>query len=167
MWRMKLHGPPDAEETAGPAAPGDLAEDPPPTWRRRAAWLLLPGLASLMLLATTNHVCQDIAVVPLLWVVPLALYLLSFIICFDHPRWYLCNVWAMLCLILILTLYGADFLCYSTNHVPNLLQELGICFATLLAVCMVCHGELVRLRPDPRRLTEFYLCIAAGGRWVA
>ena len=55
-----------------------------PTWSDRAAWLLLPACASLMFLATTNHVCQDVAVVPLLWVIPLALYLLSFIICFDQ-----------------------------------------------------------------------------------
>ena len=59
----------------------------PPT-RLRAAWLALPALASMMLLATTNHVCQDVAVIPFLWVVPLSLYLLSFIICFDHARWY-------------------------------------------------------------------------------
>ena len=124
MWRMKLHGPSAAEETAGPAAQGDLA-DPPPTWRRRAAWLLLPGLASLMLLATTNHVCQDIAVVPLLWVVPLALYLLSFIICFDHPRWYLRNVWAMLGLMLILALYGSESLCVLT-HVAQLCRRGGV-----------------------------------------
>ena len=57
---------------------------------------LLPAVASLMLLATTNHVCQDVAVVPFLWVVPLALYLLSFIICFDHQRWYVRPVWASL-----------------------------------------------------------------------
>ena len=51
-------------------------------------WLLLPACASVLLLATTNKLCQDVAVIPFLWVVPLALYLLSFIICFDSPRWY-------------------------------------------------------------------------------
>ena len=55
---------------------------------RRLLWIGLPACASLMLLATTNYVCEDVAVIPFLWVVPLALYLLSFIICFDHPRWY-------------------------------------------------------------------------------
>src|ERR1035438_2339761 len=51
-------------------------------------WLLLPACASVLLLATTNKLCQDVAVIPFLWVVPLALYLLTFIICFDSPRWY-------------------------------------------------------------------------------
>jgi protein-L-isoaspartate O-methyltransferase len=162
MWRMKPPSLPAGEEAAGPAVP-DGPANPPPTWRRRAMWLILPGGASLMFLATTNHVCQDMAVVPLLWVVPLALYLLSFIICFDRPRWYLRSVWAILSLTLILTLYGADFLCAWTDRAHNFLQDAALCFGTLLAVCMVCHGELVRLRPDPRRLTEFYLWIAAGG----
>jgi hypothetical protein len=75
-----------------------------PTWGQRALWLLLPAFATVALLATTNHVCTDIAVMPLLWVVPLALYLLTFIIAFDHPRWYRPLATAGLTL---LTIYGA------------------------------------------------------------
>ena len=70
--------------------PGSMSDVPPspPSPLHRSLWLLLPACASVLLLATTNKLCQDVAVIPFLWVVPLALYLLSFIICFDSPRWY-------------------------------------------------------------------------------
>ena len=71
-------------------------------------WLLLPACASLVLLATTNHVCQDVAVVPFLWVVPLSLYLLTFIICFDHSRWYVRPLWAFLTVLGIVAVMGGD-----------------------------------------------------------
>jgi hypothetical protein len=61
---------------------------PPPSRWNRALWLILPATASVLLLATTNKLCQDVAVIPFLWVLPLSLYLLTFIICFDSPRWY-------------------------------------------------------------------------------
>jgi hypothetical protein len=146
----------------------------PPTAGRRIVWLALPALASLLLLATTNQACQNVAVVPLLWVVPLALYLLTFIICFDHERWYRrgpsCAIAAVL---LFLSAGGADWL---SDVIPALvpsidaksfglsfIQERILYFATMFMVCMVCHGELVRLRPAARHLTEYYLMIAAGG----
>ena len=67
----------------------DDSPDLPPPVEHRLAWLFFPALASMMLLAITNHLCQDVAVVPFFWVAPLSLYLISFIICFDHSRWYL------------------------------------------------------------------------------
>ena len=70
------------------------AVEPSPGWGRRLLWLLLPAFASLTFLATTNHVCQDVAVIPFLWIAPLSLYLLSFIICFDHERWYIPRLYA-------------------------------------------------------------------------
>ncbi len=146
------------------------------SWPRRALWLLLPACASLMLLATTNHVCQDVAVVPFLWVVPLALYLLSFIICFDHPRWYVRGVWSVLAAAAILlaadpdVIFGkvAPILHKLNGRIPedfslNYIQELVLYFSAMFLICMVCHGELMRLRPHPRRLTEYYLLISAGG----
>jgi len=125
-------------------------------------WLLLPACASVLLLATTNKICQEVAVVPFLWVLPLALYLLSFIICFDSPRWY-----ARLPFILALTAAAggigwALFKEGSFVELPIKLQ-LGIYSAGLFICCMVCHGELYRLKPDPGHLTGFYLMIAAGG----
>ncbi len=138
-------------------------------WGRRMLWLLLPACASLVLLATTNHVCQDVAVVPFLWVAPLSLYLLSFIICFDHQRWYVRGLWSTLAALGILTICDNSKLLdrlgglvqrdLSLTYVPGLV----LCLATMFFICTVCHGELVRLRPPPRRLTEYYLMISAGG----
>jgi hypothetical protein len=144
-------------EDSSPASGGACA----PTWRDRAVWLLLPACASLMLLATTNHVCQDVAVVPLLWVMPLALYLLSFIICFDHARWYVRPVWAGAAVVALVGAAANDS--QHSNTPLSLVQELLLYFAMLFFVCMVCHGELARRKPNPRYLTEFYLLIAAGG----
>ncbi|MFA5264455.1 MAG: fused MFS/spermidine synthase, partial [Opitutaceae bacterium] len=126
---------------------------------RVAAWFLLPALASALLLSTTNVVCQDMAVVPFLWVLPLALYLLSFILSFAGEGWYSralfgtgfagCSVLALWALS-----EGAD---------AGLVRQVAIYSLTLFFSCMVCHGELYLLRPPPRRLTSFYLAVAAGG----
>ncbi|HEX4145684.1 MAG TPA: fused MFS/spermidine synthase, partial [Pirellulales bacterium] len=132
---------------------------PAPSWSRRLAWLALPACGSVALLATTNHVCQDVAVIPFLWVVPLALYLVTFIIAFDHERWYHRRGVALAAAVALL-------LSATINELPfymNFLGELAIYFSALFLLCMLCHGELVRLKPDARRLTSFYLMIAGGG----
>lgn len=129
------------------------------SWQRRLTWLGLATLASVMLLATTNHVCQDVAVIPFLWVLPLTLYLLTFIICFEKEAWYSrrwCGGGAAVCLAVM-----AFLLQFSNGQ--YLLLELAVCMSALFLVCMVCHGELIRLKPGPRRLTEFYLMSSAGG----
>ncbi len=133
-----------------------------PTWMRRVLWLLLPGFASLLLLSTTNHVCQDVAVIPFLWVAPLSLYLVSFIICFDHPRWYARSAWALPAMALLFFgsgMYQFDFGDWS----PGFIFELCVLLAAMFAVCMVCHGELARLKPSTKYLTEYYLLMSAGG----
>ena len=129
--------------------------DHQPRW----LWLVLAACSCTMLLATTNLVCQQTAAIPLLWVVPLSLYLLSFIICFDHARWYrrglfypLYLFWALLALRL-LPVYG---------ELP-VISLVIIYNAALLTVCMICHGELARLKPPTRHLTSFYLLISGGG----
>ncbi|HOX56997.1 MAG TPA: fused MFS/spermidine synthase [Candidatus Paceibacterota bacterium] len=120
----------------------------------RLLWLLLPACASVLLLATTNKMCQDVAVIPFLWVLPLALYLLSFIICFDSPRWYKRLPYG---LALCVALGGICWVLFRPN------QALWAFAVVLFICCMVCHGELYRLKPDPRHLTGYYLMIAAGG----
>jgi hypothetical protein len=122
-------------------------------------WLGLSAAASAMLLATTNQMCQEVAVVPFLWVLPLALYLLSFIVCFDHERWYQRRRFGLL-LILMAPLVCAVL--YGGVHV-NIRIQIAIYSLALFACCMTCHGELVRAKPDPRYLTLFYLLVAAGG----
>jgi spermidine synthase len=140
-------------------APGEHALAKP-SWWIRIVWVVLPACASLMLLATTNHVCQDMAVVPFLWVVPLSLYLLSFIVCFDHPRWYVRDLW---CTLAILGIAGVVILDIFYNRKLIYAHQLLVYFSMLFFVCMVCHGELARRIPNPKYLTEFYLVLSAGG----
>ncbi|MGA3055555.1 MAG: hypothetical protein ABSD63_15200 [Candidatus Korobacteraceae bacterium] len=129
-----------------------------PNWGRKVIWLLLAATGSLSLLATTNRICQDVAVVPLLWVLPLSLYLLSFVVCFSSERGYSRTVWSvglglaalLVCFVLYKPAIGVGW------------QILIYSFA-LFASCMVCHGELVQLKPSKQHLTSFYLFVAAGG----
>jgi hypothetical protein len=148
-----------AEEAA--AAVEAQAPAPKPTARQYALWLLLPACASLLLLAVTNHISQNIAAIPLLWVLPLSLYLLSFILCFEGSGWYRRNPYLQLLAVALGGMaYGLTV--DTTGNMPIwwmlLLFGLG-----LFTCCMVLHGELVRLKPDPQYLTHFYLTISAGG----
>ena len=156
---MRMRQPASGDQAGKALSPG-LAEAP--SLLRRALWLALPAAASLMLLATTNHVCQNIAVVPFLWVVPLTLYLLTFIICFDHQRWYIRSPWAIAAVLALVAAAGNDNFNWFDYRLSTA-QELALYFSAMFFTCMVCHGELVRLKPDPRHLTEFYLLISAGG----
>jgi hypothetical protein len=125
----------------------------------RVMWLCLSALSAIMLMATTNQLCMDVAVIPLLWLVPMGLYLLSFILCFDSERWYsrlgygiaLGFALTQTCVVLAQGIF-----------IGLPIQIVSYCF-TLFVCCMVCHGELVRLRPRPSHLTSFYLMISAGG----
>lgn len=129
-----------------------------------ALWAVFAAVPSVMLLATTGQVCTDIAVVPFLWVLPLSLYLLSFILCFDSERWYSRKVFGTL---LGLSVAASVFLLLDSAHYWNLVlsitMQAGIYFSLLFCCCMVCHGELYRLKPQPQQLTLYYLSIAAGG----
>jgi hypothetical protein len=121
-------------------------------------WLLLSFTSSALFLATTNQLSQGVAVVPFLWVLPLAVYLVTFIVCFDRPAWY-SRRWFVAgsmaaTLLVMLKPTGAT--------IPVLVQVVGY-GAFLAFFCMVCHGELVRIRPRADKLTLYYLLIAAGG----
>ena len=134
--------------------------EPPPTAARQALWCALAATGSLLLLAVSNHITQNIAAVPLLWIVPLAIYLLTFILCFDGKGWYrrdtfLAMLAAGLC-VMAWTLADSKF-----TH--ELEIQIGVFCAGLFLACMFCHGELVRLKPAPAYLTRFYLMISLGG----
>jgi len=146
-----------AQAEAASEPPGE--EDVRTGWFDRTLWLGLPAIASVLLLATTNKLCQDVAVIPFLWILPLALYLVSFILCFDHARWYRRDVFGGL-----FTLGAAmvAYLLFAEHSAPLPLQLSGYA-GTLFFACMICHGEVYRLKPAPRRLTGYYLMIAAGG----
>ena len=125
----------------------------------RLLWLALAGCSSVMLLAMTNMICQQVAPVPLLWVVPLSLYLLSFVICFDHSRWYRRGIFSLLYVVgAYMTLVALPIY----TEAPTV-QLVSVLCATLFVVCMICHGELARSKPPARQLTSFYLTIAGGG----
>ena len=119
-------------------------------------WLALSAMGSVMLLAVTNHITQNIASVPFLWVVPLALYLVTFILAFDHPRWYVRPVFvaALIVLVPVMAWYAPSL---------ELRAAMPIYVVGLFASCMFCHGELASLKPDPAHLTRFYLMISLGG----
>ncbi len=131
----------------------------PPGFLQEVLWVLFPAAGSVLLLATTNKLCQDVAVIPFLWVVPLSIYLLSFIICFDHERWYQRVPFTVA---LVAAMAGLCWALYSGGGWPVWKQLMVYCSA-LFVCCMVCHGEVYRLRPDAGRLTGFYLAIAGGG----
>ncbi|MDB6075626.1 MAG: integral rane protein-like protein, partial [Verrucomicrobiaceae bacterium] len=154
-------------------AADEVADQAVPWWHR-VLWVFLPAMASIMLLATTNEVCQDVAVIPFMWVAPLSLYLLTFIICFEHERWYKPALWAVPAMALLFLAAGWSELSEGWNElVPkegwgsalqtNFVHELAAYFLAMFAACMVCHGELTRLKPPHRHLTEFYLMMSAGG----
>ena len=102
---------------------------------------------------------QEIAVVPFLWILPLGLYLLSFVLCFESERWYVRSVWATL---LALGLTLSTFV-LERGVSAHVLLQIGVAAFTLFAACMVCHGEIARLKPASTHLTSFYLAITAGG----
>jgi hypothetical protein len=126
----------------------------------RAAWVALPACASILLLAVTNHLSQNVAAIPFLWVLPLSLYLLSFILCFDNPRWYSRRIYLGIFAVAIGGMAYALSPEFANNAVKVMIPFFALC---LFACCMVCHGELARLKPDPSRLTSYYVAIALGG----
>jgi len=125
----------------------------------KVMWALLPASASILLLAITNQITQEVAAIPFLWVLPLTIYLLSFILTFDSERWY-SRPWFFLAFAVT-----SGFFVWLITWYPNIhyLSEVAIYSVLLFVVCMIAHGELVKLRPQPKELTSFYLIISVGG----
>lgn len=142
---------------AAAAVTRTLDDTPRPGWGESLLWVGLAATASLLLLSITRHLTQDVAPVPFLWVLPLALYLLSFILCFDAPRYY---VRPLFLGALVLAFVALDFALTDSLGVPALATLLC---AAVFVFCMVCHGELVRRKPPVRHLTHFYLMLSVGG----
>ena len=138
------------------AAEAGAADAKRPTPGDRLMWMMFSAMGSCLLLATTNHLTQNIASVPFLWVVPLSLYLITFILCFDHPRWYLRK--------LIMPAAAAFIAAMSWQiDTVDVWLALPLYTAGLFVCCMFCHGELTRIKPAARHLTAFYLMISVGG----
>ncbi len=135
-----------------------------PTRAQKITWILLSGLGSVLLLAISNHLTQNIASIPLLWVVPLALYLLTFILTFDvregHSPWYQRT---LVIPMLAAALIAMGWTLADTSLHFELKWQIGIFSFGLFIACMFCHGELVERKPHPKYLTQFYLMISIGG----
>jgi hypothetical protein len=125
----------------------------------RLLWFLLSAVPSALLLAMTAYMLQNIAAIPLFWVVPLALYLLSFIFAFNNLRWFVLPNWytafAVALIALIMGMNGSSGL--------SDLALLPLFSAALFVFFVVCHSELALFRPGPQHLTQYYLIISAGG----
>ena len=124
-------------------------------------WLCLEATAVVILLASTHYICQDIAVIPFLWILPLGLYLLSFIITFDSPRWYHRGFWIPLLFISVGVIFY--LLHPKTAGDFSIVWVIAIFSFAMFVAVMVCHGEMFRLRPPAKNLTAFYLLISMGG----
>jgi SAM-dependent methyltransferase len=148
--------------TAPGAAEGE-APVPKPEARQYAMWLLLPATASILLLAITNHISQNVAAIPFLWILPLSIYLLSFILCFESSGWYRRNPYLPLVALALGAMAYGLFKENAEDRVTPIWWIVLLFALGLFTCCMVCHGELARLKPDPKYLTHFYLAISAGG----
>ena len=140
--------------------PKAAAPEAKPRARDIALWLSLSTMGSVTLLAVSNHLTQNISSIPLLWVIPLAIYLLTFILCFEGRMWYQRDIYlgSLLFVLCVMGYFLADrgLQFYLLWHI--LVFDIGLFF-----VCMFCHGELARMRPGPRHLTLFYLVVSLGG----
>ena len=140
-------------------ASADLSTTPAPQAvgvQQWVLWVTLSAIGSAMLLGVSSHLTQNISSAPLLWVVPLALYLITFIISFDHPRWYVRAAYLPIAGALI------PVMAWLSDSL-NLKLVTPVYACGLFVVCMVCHGELARLKPHPSKLTAFYLSLSVGG----
>jgi spermidine synthase len=141
----------------------------------RVMWLALAACGSVLLCAMTNHVTQNIAAIPLLWIVPLTMYLLSFVVAFSRGGWLppifrvripvLEVTIARLCLLVLtaVSLISIGYMLADTSRELPLKFLVPFYCAALFITCLFCHAELHRLRPAPDQATSFYLMIAAGG----
>ncbi len=148
------------QSASHPAYDEEQEESSRPSRRDRILWLLLAACASGLLLAITDHITQNIAAIPLLWVLPLAVYLLSFILTFEGGPWYQRRIFLGL---FAVGLASMAFASGGQTMVNEIRVLIPLFVAGLFVCCMVCHGELARSKPAKRWLTSFYLMVALGG----
>ena len=140
--------------------PVDAVDCVRPGWPLRLLWLVLAAIASALLLATTTFLTQDVAAVPFLWILPLAVYLFSFVICFEAPRVY----FRPLFYALLPPALGVMAYMLSPSHGRfDVATTTAASAGALFVFSMVCHGEIVRRKPHPRYLTVFYVMLSVGG----
>jgi SAM-dependent methyltransferase len=153
-----------SREEVAPVAAAFDADAPKPSRKDKLVWIVLSAIGSILLLSISNHLTQNISSIPLLWVVPLALYLLTFILTFDASDkdggWYQRSL--MIPLLAVMLVAMSWTLADKELHF-KLYWQIGLFSAGLFIACMFCHGELVQRKPHPKYLTSFYLMISVGG----
>lgn len=152
-WRSSGYA---AIETSGSSEEPEAA----PGWNEQILWIGLAACPSLLLLAVTNHLTQDVAAIPFLWVLPLALYLLSFILTFDARGWYQRDLFLFL---LAPALGGMAYMQWSESKSVAMPVAVLLFALSFFIACMVCHGELAQRKPAARYLTSFFLMLSVGG----
>ena len=148
------------EDYPGPDAGAPAAGSRPPRVREQLLWMLLAACASTLLLSVTNHLTQNVASIPFLWVLPLGIYLVTFILTFDLEGLYHRKTWIWL---LAMALAGMSYGLATWNSRTPLPLVIPAFCAGLFIACMFCHGELVMRKPAVRYLTSFYLMLSLGG----
>jgi SAM-dependent methyltransferase len=145
--------------TADLAAPPAVLAVSPPARGDKVLWLLMAACGSLLLCAVTNHLSQNIAAIPLLWIAPLTIYLLTFVIAFNGKFYWR---WLMVRLLAVALGSLGYFIAKPDEDLPIAISVPLFCLVLFIG-CLFCHGELYRRRPGPRYTTQYYLLIAAGG----
>lgn len=148
-------------------AQGNRSPTPAPDWREQSVWLALSGLGSILLLAVTTHITQNVASIPFLWILPLSLYLITFMLCFDGEGWYRPGVVRPLAALATVAMAaGLSFQITGKGIERGILpirHAVPLYSAGLFVLCMFLHGELVARKPAPAHLTRFYLMVSLGG----
>jgi hypothetical protein len=153
-----LRSPPSSRPAAASIAA--INDGPPPAAGDYLLWLVLSAMGSFMLLVVTNHITHDIASVPFLWILPLTLYLITFILCFEGRGWYQRRFFIGPLLVAV----GAmAWSLHAERSIHDIREAVALFSAGLFVCCMFFHGELADLKPAPRYLTSFYLMVALGG----
>lgn len=151
---------PSQSTAATPASGIATADGPPPRATDYFLWLVLAAMGSFMLIAVTNHITHDVASVPFLWILPLSLYLLSFVLCFEGRNWYQRTIFLGPLLVIVGAMAWA---LHTDGGVMNIKEAIPLFAVGLFVMCMFFHGELAALKPAPRHLTGYYLMISLGG----
>lgn len=149
LWRSPVQ---TAEVPEGTAEPTQIG------WKRRLYWIALAAVPSGLMLSTTSHLTTDLMAMPLLWVIPLGIYLLSFSVAFAEDRIFVNILTRIAPLVLVITA-SFVFIVWGKAAINGMVASLSMLFVVAVAL----HGEMYRTRPDPSQLTSFYLMMSVGG----
>ena len=138
---------------------GQTEEGERPNWRRHVLWIGLAACATTLLISVTSQITQEVAVIPFLWVLPLSIYLLTFILAFSGGYGYSRRLYLIAFFVI-----GALSVWMPVKYPPfSITVQIFIDTLLLFICCMICHNELFKLRPHPHHLPSFYLSVSAGG----